>query len=79
MGLKFTRFLIRLLLKLLTRVELHGAQYLPDSPCNFVIASNHLGLVDAFLPFYILDNSNSFYWWEKNGKKWGSCAGWGTG
>jgi len=58
MGLKFTRFLIRLLLKLLTRVELHGAQYLPDSPCNFVIASNHLGLVDAFLPFYILDNSN---------------------
>ena len=25
---------------------------------NFIIASNHLGLVDAFLPFYILDNSN---------------------
>jgi 1-acyl-sn-glycerol-3-phosphate acyltransferase len=25
---------------------------------NFVIAANHLGLVDAFLPFYIVDHSN---------------------
>ena len=58
MGLKFTRFLIRLLLKLLTRVELHGRENLPAASSNFVIASNHLGLVDAFLPFYILDNSN---------------------
>jgi len=58
MGLKFTRFLIRLLLKLLTRVELQGRQNLSSTPANYVIASNHLGLVDAFLPFYILDNSN---------------------
>jgi 1-acyl-sn-glycerol-3-phosphate acyltransferase len=58
MGLKFTRLLIRLLLKLLTRVELHGRQNIPTIPSNYIIASNHLGLVDAFLPFYILDNSN---------------------
>jgi 1-acyl-sn-glycerol-3-phosphate acyltransferase len=58
MGLIFTRLLIRLLLKLLTRVELHGRQNIPTTPSNYIIASNHLGLVDAFLPFYILDNSN---------------------
>jgi 1-acyl-sn-glycerol-3-phosphate acyltransferase len=58
MGLKFTRLLIRLLLKLLTRIEIRGKENIPVSTSNFVIASNHLGLVDAFLPFYILDNSN---------------------
>ena len=58
MGLKFTRFIIRLLLKLLTRIELQGRQNIPTIPSNYVIASNHLGLVDAFLPFYILDNTN---------------------
>ena len=58
MGLKFTRFLIRLLLKLLTRIELKGEQNLPSSSGNYVIASNHLGLVDAFLPFFILNNTN---------------------
>jgi 1-acyl-sn-glycerol-3-phosphate acyltransferase len=57
MRLKFTRFLIRLLLRLLTRVEIRGKENVPTSG-NFIIASNHLGLVDAFLPFYLLDNSN---------------------
>ncbi len=58
MGLKFTRFIIRVLLKILTRVEIHGKENIPAPTQNFVIASNHLGLVDAFLPFYILDYSN---------------------
>jgi 1-acyl-sn-glycerol-3-phosphate acyltransferase len=58
MGLKFTRFIIRVLLKLLTRVEIHGKEHIPGPTQNFVIAANHLGLVDAFLPFYILDYSN---------------------
>jgi 1-acyl-sn-glycerol-3-phosphate acyltransferase len=57
MRLKFTRFLIRLLLRLLTRVEIRGKENVPTSG-NLIIASNHLGLVDAFLPFYLLDNSN---------------------
>ena len=57
MRLKITRFIIRLLLRLLTRIELHGRENLPTSG-NFIIASNHLGLVDAFLPFFILDNNN---------------------
>ena len=60
MRLKFTRFLIRILLRLLTHVEVHGMENLPKNinSANFVIASNHLGLVDAFLPFYILDHTN---------------------
>jgi 1-acyl-sn-glycerol-3-phosphate acyltransferase len=57
MRLKFTRFLIRILLRLLTRVEVHGLENLPSSS-NFVIAANHIGLVDAFLPFYLIDNTN---------------------
>ena len=57
MRLKITRSIIRLLLRLLTHIELYGRENLPACG-NFIIASNHLGLVDAFLPFFILDNSN---------------------
>ena len=53
MRLKFTRFIIRVLLRLFTTVECHGQENIPTdiSGGNFIIASNHLGLVDAFLPF----------------------------
>ena len=59
MRLKFTRLLIRILLRLLTHVEVQGLENIPKRDSgNFIIASNHLGLVDAFLPFYILDRNN---------------------
>lgn len=57
MRLKFTRFLIRFLLRLLTRVEVRGRENIPTTS-NFIIAANHIGLVDAFLPFYIINNTN---------------------
>lgn len=57
MRLKFTRFLIRFLLRILTHVEVHGRENIPTTG-NFVIAANHIGLVDAFLPFYIINNTN---------------------
>ena len=57
MRLKFTRFLIRFLLRLLTRVEVRGRENIPTTS-NFIIAANHTGLVDAFLPFYIINNTN---------------------
>ena len=70
MRLKFTRFLIRFLLRLLTHVDVRGRQYIPTST-NFIIAANHIGLVDAFLPFYIVNNSNLVLLvgekWEKLG------------
>lgn len=57
MRLKFTRFLIRLLLRLLTRVEVRGRENIPTTR-NFIIAANHIGLADAFMPFYIINNTN---------------------
>jgi 1-acyl-sn-glycerol-3-phosphate acyltransferase len=57
MRLKFTRFLIRFLLRLLTRIEVRGRENIPTAS-NFIIAANHIGLVDAFLPFYIINNTN---------------------
>jgi 1-acyl-sn-glycerol-3-phosphate acyltransferase len=57
MKLKTTRFIIRLLLRLLTRVEVRGRENIPTTG-NFIIACNHLGLVDAFMPFYVLDHNN---------------------
>jgi 1-acyl-sn-glycerol-3-phosphate acyltransferase len=57
MRLKFTRFLIRFLLRLLTRLEVRGRENIPTAS-NFIIAANHIGLVDAFLPFYIINNTN---------------------
>ncbi len=72
MRLKRTRSLIRFLLRLLTHIEVHGGENIPGGDAgNFVIAANHLGLVDAFLPFYIIDNNNLVLLvgekWEKMG------------
>jgi 1-acyl-sn-glycerol-3-phosphate acyltransferase len=60
LQLKRTRTLIRILLRLLTHIEVRGKENVPGvgSTGNFIIAANHLGLVDAFLPFYIADNNN---------------------
>jgi 1-acyl-sn-glycerol-3-phosphate acyltransferase len=73
MRLKFTRFLIRILLRLLTTTEVHGKENIPTdiSGGNFIIAANHLGLVDGILPFYILDHNNLVV---LVGEKWGKMA-----
>ncbi|MCS7009830.1 MAG: 1-acyl-sn-glycerol-3-phosphate acyltransferase [Anaerolineales bacterium] len=69
MRLKILRFFIRLLLRLLTRVEVRNRHYIPQQG-RFVLASNHLGLVDAFLPFHIGHFENFVLLvgekWEKN-------------
>jgi 1-acyl-sn-glycerol-3-phosphate acyltransferase len=70
MRLKTTRFLIRLLLRLLTHIKAGGLENIPREG-NFVIAANHLGLVDALLPFYLVDHNNLLLMvgekWEKVG------------
>jgi 1-acyl-sn-glycerol-3-phosphate acyltransferase len=48
------RFLTRVLFKLIARIQITGYENLPTSH-NFIIASNHLGLVDAMLVYYVLD------------------------
>ena len=63
------RALIRLIFNLIAHVEVIGYEYLPTEG-NFVIATNHLGIVDAPLAFYALDRWDLFVLvaekWEKN-------------
>jgi 1-acyl-sn-glycerol-3-phosphate acyltransferase len=65
----FLRTLIRMLFNLIARVEATGYEHLPEEG-NFVIATNHLGIIDAPLAFYALDRWDLFVLigekWEKN-------------
>ncbi len=65
---KFLRWLIHFVLKIITRIEVHGYEHLPDQG-GFVIAVNHLGILDTPMAFYALDNWDLFIpvaeKWEK--------------
>lgn len=56
---KFLRWLIHIVLKLITKIEAKGYEYLPEKG-GFVIAVNHLGFLDTPLAFYALDSWNLF-------------------
>lgn len=64
----FLRWLIRAIFNLIARVEVTGYEHLPKEG-SFVIATNHLGIVDAPMAFYALDNWDMFVMvaekWEK--------------
>jgi 1-acyl-sn-glycerol-3-phosphate acyltransferase len=47
------RFIIRLILGLIARVEIDGFENMPAG--GFVIAANHIGRLDAALAYYVLD------------------------
>jgi 1-acyl-sn-glycerol-3-phosphate acyltransferase len=51
---KIVRFAVRLILHLIARVETVGFENIPDMQ-SYVIAANHIGRLDAALPYYILD------------------------
>jgi 1-acyl-sn-glycerol-3-phosphate acyltransferase len=51
---KIFRFIIRLLMNLLGNVELVGFEKLPRAG-GYIIASNHIGRLDAALAYYIID------------------------
>ncbi|MEW5829740.1 MAG: lysophospholipid acyltransferase family protein, partial [Chloroflexota bacterium] len=63
------RTLIRFIINLIARVDVSGYEHVPATG-NFVIATNHLGIVDAPLAFYALDRWDLFVLiaekWEKN-------------
>ena len=63
------RTLIRFLFNLIAHVDVSGYEYIPKEG-NFVIATNHLGIVDAPLAFYALDRWDLFVLigekWEQN-------------
>jgi 1-acyl-sn-glycerol-3-phosphate acyltransferase len=48
------QFIVRLIFNLIARFEMVGAENLPTGG-GYVIAGNHIGRLDAALPYYILD------------------------
>jgi len=64
----FLRWLIRALFNLVAHVEVTGYENLPKEG-SYIIATNHLGIVDAPMAFYALDNWDMFVMvaekWEK--------------
>jgi 1-acyl-sn-glycerol-3-phosphate acyltransferase len=62
------RWLVRLIFNIIARVEPKGYEYLPREG-SFVIATNHLGILDAPSAFYALDRWDMFVLvgekWEK--------------
>jgi 1-acyl-sn-glycerol-3-phosphate acyltransferase len=66
----FLRWLIRALFNLVARVEVTGYEHLPTEG-SYVIATNHLGIVDAPMAFYALDNWDMFV---MIGEKWEKVA-----
>ena len=64
------RWLIRLLFNIIARVDVHGYEYLPKEG-SFVIATNHLGMVDVPIAYYALDYWDMFVLiadkWQKVG------------
>ena len=55
----FLRWLIRFVINLIARVEVYGYENLPTEG-NFVIATNHLGIIDAPMAYYALDRWDLF-------------------
>ena len=48
------RFILRLILNVIARVEMSGFEHLPPGQ-GYVIAANHIGRLDAALAYYVLD------------------------
>lgn len=65
----FIRALIRFVINLVAKVEISGWEHLPRKG-GFVIATNHLGILDAAMAYYALDQWDLFVpvaeKWEEN-------------
>jgi 1-acyl-sn-glycerol-3-phosphate acyltransferase len=55
----FVRFLIHAILGLITEIEVHHKEYVPTSG-SFVLATNHLGVLDIVMPFYVFHRWDMF-------------------
>lgn len=52
----FFRALIRIVLRIIARVEIHGIENLPAG--GFILASNHLGRLDSAILYYAIDRED---------------------
>jgi len=70
MMLRLLRFLIRRLLRLIARFEIHGKENVPLTG-GMVIASNHIGILDIVMVYFAIDRLDLFIpvaeKWEKIG------------
>lgn len=57
MLLPVIRFLLRLILGVIARIEISGSEHIPPYG-GYVIASNHVGRLDPALVYYVLDTPN---------------------
>ncbi|MCL4529485.1 MAG: 1-acyl-sn-glycerol-3-phosphate acyltransferase [Chloroflexi bacterium] len=53
------RWLLRALINIIAHVEIHGYENVPETGA-FVIATNHLGMLDATMLFYAIDRWDVF-------------------
>ncbi|GAB4492775.1 MAG: lysophospholipid acyltransferase family protein [Anaerolineales bacterium] len=53
---KFFRILVRIVLRIIARVEIHGIENLPAG--GFILASNHLGRLDSAILYYAIDRED---------------------
>lgn len=64
----FVRFLIHAILNMATEVEFYGQENVPTTG-SFVMATNHLGVLDIVMPYYVLNRWDLFILvadkWEK--------------
>jgi 1-acyl-sn-glycerol-3-phosphate acyltransferase len=67
----FLRLLIRGLIKLIAHVQVRGKENLPSSGA-FVIATNHIGILDIIMAYYVLNRWDMFI---LVAEKWGKI-GW---
>ena len=65
----FLRWLIRSLIRLVAHVDVRGYEHLPAEK-SYMLATNHIGILDAILPFYALNRWDIYIpvaeKWEKN-------------
>ena len=64
------RWLLRLLLNLIAKIEIRGYDNVPDTGA-FVIATNHIGMLDSCMLFYALNRWDVFI---PVGEKWEESA-----
>ncbi len=68
--LRILRFLIRVLLKLVARIEIRGKENAPLTG-GMILASNHIGIVDIIMVYFAIDRTDLFIpvaeKWEKIG------------
>ncbi len=56
MKYRTVRSIVRFIMNLIARVEVHGMENLPRG--NFILASNHLGRLDTAILLYVLDRED---------------------